>query len=450
LFAIVDIETTGGNAAQGAITEIAVLLHNGKEVEERFSTLINPECLIPQYITALTGIDNRMVANAPRFEEIATTLFGLLQNRIFVAHNVNFDHSFLHHWFKESDILFQPRKLCTVRYARKVVPGLPSYSLGNLCRSLNIPIEDRHRAAGDAEATGRLFNFLLASDEGGEVLKEMTRGRNAHSYLPMNVAVEEIEALPYCPGVYYFKDKTGKVVYVGKAVNLKYRVKSHFTNNAAGKRRQEMLRNIYAIEYTTCATEMMAIVLESIEIKRLWPLYNRSQKRYEATYGLYPMEDRAGRLRLLVDKKKKYLPALHTFSQPTEGYDLVSKLAGSLDLNIDWVFGQYQEGDLLPADFNQRMKQLMAGITDYLPDFAIIEKGADLMGKESYVVYQVVKGSFKGMGCSHSIPKDWEQANTLVTPYPENEFIRSTLYSAMVRQACYVISPEKPLIENGK
>jgi DNA polymerase III subunit epsilon len=442
LFAIVDIETTGGSAAQSAITEVAVLLHNGREVEDRFSTLVNPESVIPHYITALTGIDNAMVSNAPTFSAIAPTLFGLLQNRIFVAHNVNFDHSFLHYQFKQADLLFQPRKLCTVRYAKKLVPGLPSYSLGNLCRSLGIPIEDRHRAAGDATATTLLFEHLLAIDEDKKVLHEMTKGRNPHSYLPMHVPAEVIENLPYCPGVYYFRDKKGKVVYVGKAVNLKFRVKSHFTNNAAGRRRQEMLRNIHSIDYTPCATELMAIVLESIEIKRLWPLYNRSQKRYEATYGLYSIQDHGGRLRLLIDKKKKVLPALHTFSHPDEGHKLVANLAASLDLTTDWVFGRYHPHEVLPDDLNNRMQQLIDSLAGYLPDFALVERGEDATGNPRFVTYQVLKGTFKGMGCTEQPPENWESVGGLVTAYPENEFIRNTLFSAFARKTGDVLVPQ--------
>ncbi len=271
MFAIVDIETTGGSAADGAITEVAVVLFDGEHVTDTFTTLVNPGCPIPSYISALTGIDNQMVAQAPDFSDIAPKLSRLLENKIFIAHNVNFDHSFLHHHFKRIDISFHPRKLCTVRYARKLLPGLPSYSHGNICRMLGIPVENRHRAFGDAQATARLFSLLLQKDEGKKVLLEMPRGKSAHSYLPMHVPVDMIEQLPFCPGVYYFKDRCGKVVYVGKALNLNHRVKGHFTHNGAGKRRQEMLRTIHSIDYKVCATELMALVLESVEIKRLWP-----------------------------------------------------------------------------------------------------------------------------------------------------------------------------------
>ncbi len=441
LFAIVDIETTGGSASQGGITEIAILLHNGQEVTDRFATLIDPKTPIPRYITVLTGISDQMVAGAPAFHEVAPHLYDLLKDRIFVAHNVNFDHSFLHHHFKLSDIHFQPKKLCTVRLARKLMPGLTSYSLGNLCRSLGIHIEGRHRATGDALATAQLFNLLLQKDADGKVLKEMTKGRNPHAYLPMHVPVEMIDQLPYCPGVYYFKDRMGKVVYVGKAVNLKYRVKSHFTNNATGNRRQEMIRNIFSIEYKTCSTELMAIVLESIEIKRLWPKFNRSQKRYEATYGLYPMEDRGGRLRLVIEKRKKHLPALHIFSNLTDGHHLVAKFAAKCNVQLDWVFGQNKKDETLPNDFNQRMQAIIQEIKQYLPDFAFIEPGEDVTGKQNFAIYKVEKGTFTGMGCTYHEPKSWQEICNLVEPYPENEFIRNTLLNVITQKEGIMIYP---------
>ena len=134
MYAIVDIETTGGYAAANGITEIAVYIHNGERVVKRFETLINPNRIIPHFITGLTGIDNAMVADAPLFDEVADTLFELLNDKIFIAHNVNFDYSFLKHHLKESGYELTAKKLCTVRLSKKVFPNLPSYSLGNLCR----------------------------------------------------------------------------------------------------------------------------------------------------------------------------------------------------------------------------------------------------------------------------------------------------------------------------
>ncbi len=157
MYAIVDIETTGGYASAYGITEIAVYVHDGKRIVQHFETLINPQQKIPAYITALTGIDNFMVADAPFFEDVAPTIYELLSDSVFIAHNVNFDYSFVKHHLKAAGFELSAKKLCTVRLSRKTFPGLPSYSLGNVCRSLNIPIDIRHRAGGDAKATVKLF-----------------------------------------------------------------------------------------------------------------------------------------------------------------------------------------------------------------------------------------------------------------------------------------------------
>jgi len=163
-YAIVDIETTGGNASGSRITEIAIIIHDGKKIIDRWETLVNPQKEIPPAIFALTGITNEMVSSSPIFEFISDKVFELLNDRIFVAHNVNFDYSFVRNELELSGFKWTARKLCTVRAARKIKPGLPSYSLGRLCNSLGITLENAHRAGGDADATAILFSRLLEWD----------------------------------------------------------------------------------------------------------------------------------------------------------------------------------------------------------------------------------------------------------------------------------------------
>ena len=170
-YAIVDIETTGGNARGSRITEIAIIIHNGEEIIERYETLVNPQKDIPLPIFALTGINNDLVKNAPIFDDISEKVHQLLTDRIFVAHNVNFDYSFVHHQLNEAGFKWAAKKLCTVRAARKIIPGIASYSLGKLCKSLDIPLENRHRAGGDADAAAILFCKLLACDQEGDIDK---------------------------------------------------------------------------------------------------------------------------------------------------------------------------------------------------------------------------------------------------------------------------------------
>lgn len=161
MYAIVDIETTGGSHKTGKITEIAIYIHDGEKIIDSFVSLVNPECFIPEYITRLTGIDNKMVAASPKFYELAKKIVEITENKIFVAHNVNFDYNFIQKEFKELGYDFNRQKLCTVKLSRKYLPGYRSYSLGNLCDELNIEIQGRHRAGGDAYATSKLFELIM-------------------------------------------------------------------------------------------------------------------------------------------------------------------------------------------------------------------------------------------------------------------------------------------------
>lgn len=174
MYAIIDIETTGQSAANGRITEIAVFIHNGFVVTESFSSLINPECYIPGFITQLTGIDNEMVKSAPRFYEVARKIVEITQDKVFVAHNVSFDYRFIQEEFKRLGYDYQRKTMCTVRMGRKYLPGHRSYSLGKLCSELDISIIGRHRAAGDALATVKLFEMILAR----KALKETRQDPN--------------------------------------------------------------------------------------------------------------------------------------------------------------------------------------------------------------------------------------------------------------------------------
>lgn len=165
MFAVVDIETTGGNNKSGKITEIAIYVFNGNEITDSFVSLINPECEIPYFITNITGITNEMVANAPKFYEVARKIVEMTANHIFVAHNVSFDYHFIRKEFKDLGFDFNRKTLCTVKLSRQFIPNHRSYSLGNICSELGIEINGRHRAAGDALATVKLLQLILQNYE---------------------------------------------------------------------------------------------------------------------------------------------------------------------------------------------------------------------------------------------------------------------------------------------
>ncbi len=433
MFAIVDIETTGGHASSNGITEIAIVFHNGKEIEGKYATLINPNVAIPPYVQSLTGITQSMVSTAPQFSSVAENIFNLLNDRIFVAHNVNFDYSFVKHHLQEAGYTLNTPKLCTIRTARKVFPGYRKYGLGSICRELEIEISDRHRAEGDAIATTKLFELLLAHDTSGEI-KAMIKSKNAAQYLPPNVDIDLVAELPTLPGVYYFHDKKGKVIYVGKAKDIKQRVTSHFSNNKPTKQKQDFLRSIYNITYKVCGTELMATILESIEIRRLWPIYNHSQKKVEQVFGLYVFEDARGYWRLVIDKQKKHLQPIHSFSSLLEARQKLKSLIDQFELCAKLCFIDVSAGATLvelkgelPNDYNKRVNAAIAYLESQLPSFVIRED--DVTGNEQSCIL-VERGKFAGMG---KVPKEASFITTeSVKPHmeilPENTFIRNLVY----------------------
>lgn len=442
LFAIVDIETTGSYAAGSSITEIAIVIHDGQEILSTYETLINPHRPIPYFIQNLTGITPDMVANAPSFDEVAGHIFELLQGKIFVAHNVNFDYSFIKHHLERCGYQLDVRKLCTIRMARKIIPGLPSYSLGRLCHSLDITHTDHHRAGGDAIATAHLYTLLVSKDT-GDVIATMLKGRNKEQYLPPNVPVEQLDNLPDTPGVYYFYNATGKIIYVGKAINLNQRVKSHFANNKAGRQKQDFMREIYRISHQPTATDLMAHILESVEIRKLWPVHNRSQKGYLPKFGLFQYEDQQGYLRLALDKNKNFYKPLHTFNTLAEGRKWLEGLATEFRLcarlcNLasvpdcaESVHEPCASGDCSAkdgaADYNLKVADALQWFGKILPTIAIVDAGRTENERSCILV---VKGEFAAMGYV-SDDVDEYSLNALLLqlePYPDNDYVRNLIF----------------------
>ncbi len=439
MFAIVDIETTGGHASANGITEIAIAIHDGERLVDTFSTLINPQVPIPVFIQALTGINHAMVSQAPVFEEVAASIYNLLKDKVFVAHNVNFDYSFVKHKLAAAGYDLDCEKLCTIRMSRKLLPGHPSYSLGKLCRSLNIPMQQQHRAEGDAMATVKLFEKIIENDTQGEI-KKMLKTGSKERYLPPHLPVEKVADLPTVSGVYYFHNSKGKVVYVGKAKDLKKRVTSHFSNNKTGRQKQDFLREIHNISYQACGSELMAFILESIEIKRLWPLYNRSLKGFQQMYALYEFEDGRGYQRLFIEKKKKQLQPLYTFNLLLEGINVLKKLIEDFELCprlcfIDKTAGNTMADELTPVQYNERVDKAINHLKASLPTFAVIEKLSSPQQANSHGVILMEKGSFYGMGYSSAniSSSDVENIKQQVTRYPESDYIRGLIYQYVAK-----------------
>lgn len=408
MYAIVDIETTGNGFTGSKITEISIFLHNGTEVIDEYTTLVNPECNIPYFITNLTGITNAMVRNAPRFYEIAKKVNAITKDAVFVAHSVNFDYSIIRQEFKELGFDFKRKKLCTIRLSRKLIPGLRSYSLGAICASEGIEITDRHRARGDAAATTILFERLLDRDN-GSVFQAFLNPRSRQSTLPPLMPKEKFDALSENTGVYYFKNNLDEVIYVGKAKNIKQRVLSHFYDTA--KKEITMCLETSDISFVETGSELLALLKESAEIKRIYPKYNRSQRRAQESVGLFSYEDRDGIVHLAYNRLKLVPKPLMKFYNTTECRVFLEKLCADFELcpkychlqsNVSACF-HYQikkckgicKRDEEIIDYNNRVQAAIESIRFASENFIIKEKGRT---NHEFGYALVINGIYKGFG----------------------------------------------------
>jgi DNA polymerase-3 subunit epsilon len=441
MYAIVDIETTGGYAANHRITEVAIFLHDGMQITDAFHTLINPERNIPYYITGLTGITREMVVDAPSFKEVAEEIFQRLDGKIFVAHNAHFDYAFLKKEFEEAGINWQSKKLCTVRLSRKIIPGLRSYNLGSLSESLGIQIINRHRAGGDAEATVKIFDQLLRRDQDNYILKTLKRN-SGETILPPNLPKEEFDRLPSLPGVYYFHNAHGNVIYVGKAINIKKRITGHFSGDAREWSRSKIRNEIHHVSYELTGNELIALILESQEIRRLWPKYNQAQKFRGEEWGIFDYEDRNGYHRFSVNLVARGARPLIKFNskgtawnflwEKVRAFHLCPKLSG-LQLAKGLCF-EYQTGECDGAcmgvegvnDYNEKVYNAIKSFRSNAESVAIIGKGRNI---EEQSLVLVEKGMYVGHGFfdkQNSI-SDFEYAKSFVKRCPETPIVQSLI-----------------------
>lgn len=423
MYAIVDIETTGGYAQGHRITEIAIAIYDGEQMVDWFESFVNPETKIPLHITALTGITNDMVDDAPTFEAIAPQIFKLLQPCVFVAHNVNFDYSFVRHQLAEAGIEWNAKKLCTVRLSRKIFPNFPSYSLSSLCKELNIEQTIKHRAGADTLATVEVFKLLLQNDKDGVIQKSL-KGNAGEFRLPAHLNRDEFEVLPDTTGVYYFLNSKNEIIYVGKANNIKKRVGQHFSGKITQETRQGFLREIAHISHEECGNELVALLLEEQEIKKHWPKYNRAQKKVKFAWGLFEYTDRKGHIRLGIDYIRRgaqplmrfgtLAEARHFLLTKTDEFKLCPKLCAidtSESESCNPVITKHCVGNCRNdvGEYNQRVQQFIDNLAEHKPTYALLGKGRK--PTEQTVVY-VSEGTLKGYGFIEKT-QSWSNRNEL-------------------------------------
>ena len=291
-YAIVDLETTGGMSKRDRITEVGIVIFDGEKVIEKYETLINPERSIPHEITRITGITNDMVANAPKFYEVAKKIVEMTEGHIFVAHNVRFDYGFLREEFKSLGFTFTRRQLCTVRLSREKLPGLKSYSLGNIIRHFDIKVNSRHRALDDALATAELMKIIFRKTDPTETINMMVNKGIKESKLPKGVTIDYLQALPETAGVYYFRNDYDVIVYIGKAINIQKRVMQHFSK--VTQKAEKLARMVSQIDFVETGSELVALLHESAEIKANKPEVNKAQKNSTYPYFVHQYYDEYG------------------------------------------------------------------------------------------------------------------------------------------------------------
>lgn len=441
MYAVIDIETTGTRPYADKITEIAILLYDGQQVVDRFASLINPERFIPEFITKLTGISNEMVADAPKFYEIAKQILRLTEGRLFVAHNANFDYNFIKAEFKSLGYQYTRKTLCTVKMSRQIIPGYRSYSLGKLCAQLGIVINDRHRAEGDAEATVKLLDHLLTVSGKDQTLlgKLATSLENLR---PPNLPQETLDKLPEATGVYYFRDRAGDLLYIGKSINISKRVVEHL-HNRGSQRAVEMCQKIADIDYELTGSELVALLLESDEIKKHKPLYNRAQRRGFFTHGLYSHIDEAGYHCLTIERngRKKGIPAVsftslaeakEHLSRLCESFSLCQKLVGLYPTEaacFHYHIGQCHGaciGEENPDAYNLRVAEALQTYAYQHDSFLIVDQGRHADEK---AIIKIANGKYMGFGYidSNLVNNNIDLLTDCIHPYTDNRDVQQII-----------------------
>jgi len=362
----------------------------------------------------------------------------LTEDQIFVAHNVNFDYSFIRHEFKTLGYDYTRKTLDTVRLARQVVPGLPSYSLGKLCISIGIPLNNRHRAGGDALATTKLLEELLTRDHkniAGKILKP-GKPEGLNDYLTQKV----MNKLPEETGVYYFWDDKQELIYIGKSKDIRSRVFQHLHNQNTRKA-MEMRNRIADITWELTGNELIALLLESDEIKKKRPIYNKQQRRTMFNYGLFAFTDKNGYVNFTISNTNETDVPVTTFTSKREGREILTKWVEEHQL-CQKLSGLYESGgacfnrgigecygactgDEPVESYNQRVQKFLSRFEYDHDDFLIIDRGKS---RDEIGVVCIEKGQYRGFGFADAGDENNpDSLRDAIRFYPDNRDIHALI-----------------------
>lgn len=407
MYAVLDIETTGGKYNEEGITEIAIHKFDGHQVVDKFISLVNPEREIQPFVVNLTGINSKMLRTAPKFHEVAKRIVEITQDSVLVAHNAQFDYRILRTEFRRLGYNFERKTLCTVDLAKKLIPDAESHSLGKLVRSLGIPVSDRHRANGDALATLKLFKVLLAKDLDKSIVNHIMRSETQGELSPRQLDI--VEQMPSETGVYYMYNKDGELIFLGKSNNIKKKVNEHFIKN--GERARQIQKETKKVIFEKTGSELVALLKENEELRRNKPKYalHRGQKLF--SHAVYQVMDSRGYITLkaashtfskgMVSTFNSFQGAKKFIRQITIENELCEKLNGLAEAKNkcpesgdSCCKGAQKNGEDI-LDYNKRALAVLGKFSLAGKNIVIVDKGRET-GEYSAIL--IKNGTFQGFG----------------------------------------------------
>lgn len=406
MYAILDIESTGGKYNEEGIMEIAIYRFDGENIIDQFMSLVNPEREIQPFVVNLTGINNKMLRSAPKFHEVAKRIIEITEETTLVAHNAQFDYRILRTEFRRLGYNFERKTLCTVDLSKKLMPEAESHSLGKLVRSLGIPVSDRHRANGDAVATLKLFKLLLAKDTDKTILKSVIRAETLGELSPRQLDI--VESLPSETGIYYMQNKDGEILFLGKTKNIKKRVNQHFTNT--GELARTLQKETKKVSFERTGSELAAILKERIELKRNRPKLNKHLHPKKFTHGIYISIDEKGFYRLSAEQANGQPRRLSSFQSLQSCQNFLNTLTSKYQL--------FEQVD--PRENNEIVEEIEKKYSTQKRTIALLDRGRQI-GEKS--VFLIKDGVFRGLGyadLNHQI-KNIPILESIITPIDGNK-----------------------------
>jgi DNA polymerase-3 subunit epsilon len=405
MYAILDIETTGGQFNEEGITEIAIYKFDGHQIVDQFISLVNPEIPIQPFVVKLTGINNAMLRSAPKFFEVAKRIIEMTNDCVLVAHNADFDYRILRTEFRRLGYDFNQKTLCTVELSKKLMPEQTSHSLGKLVRALGIPMADRHRASGDAMATVKLFKMLLDKDLEKAIITSLIKSEIQKGIAPKLLDI--VESLPSRTGVYYIHNEEGKIIFIGKSKNIKKRVNQHFTGITRSAKKIQA--EVFTVTYEETGNELIALLKETEEIKINRPIYNRMSRKNNYSWSIYSEKDTNGYLRLKLQKtdgrKKEILSyanaleAKHALNQISSDFKLCQKLTGLYESKTHCYQHTINEcdgaciGKITSKEYNERVTEFIFKNSFDNKTMIIVDRGRTINERSAVLVEN---GVYKG------------------------------------------------------